>query len=312
MSFLRMGGVPVPASFALDVQATSDVAAKAEEARAFFTTENLNQLFTNFINGALGKIIDIVIAIIIWKLSKYLTKWLLKIINRGMERAGFDVGVIKFICSFAKFGVYAVVILVILDILGFQTASLIAVFGSAALALSMSLQGSLSNMAGGILILIFKPFKVGDYIISNSCEGTVVSVDILYTKLRTIDNKVVMMPNGALSNSNIVNVGAEGIRRLDINVGISYGSDVTKAKEILRDIISEYPSVMKDKGIDVVVKSLDDSCVTLETRCWVSQDTYWDTRFIFLEKFKQEFDRNGIEIPYNKLDVHLKNEETMS
>ena len=104
-----------------------------------------------------------------------------------------------------------------------------------------------------------------------------------------------MMPNGALSNSNIVNVGAEGIRRLDINVGISYGSDVTKAKEILRDIISEYPLVMKDKGIDVIVKSLDESCVTLETRCWVSQDTYWDTRFIFLEKFKQEFDRYGEE-----------------
>ena len=196
--------------------------------------------------------------------------------------------------------------LVILDILGFQTASLIAVFGSAALALSMSLQGSLSNMAGGILILLFKPFVVGDYIVSGSCEGTVVSIDILYTKLRMIDNKMVMMPNGALANSNIINVGAGGVRRLDIAVGIGYGSDVTKAKAVLRQIIEEYPLVLKDKGIDVVVKSLDESCVTLETRCWVNQDAYWDTRFIFLERFKQEFDKNGIEIPFNQLDVHVK------
>lgn len=196
--------------------------------------------------------------------------------------------------------------LIILDVLGFQTASLIAVFGSAALALSMSLQGSLSNMAGGILILIFKPFSLGDYIVACGCEGRVVSIEILYTKLKTSDNRVIMMPNGELANSNIINVGAEGVRRLDINIGIGYGSDVTKAKEILRDIVEKYPLVLREKGVTVVVKSLDDSCVTLETRCWVTQDTYWDTRFIFLEKFKQEFDKNGIEIPFNQLDVHVR------
>jgi small conductance mechanosensitive channel len=286
--------------------ATSEVAEKAEEAKAFFNRENLTNLVTQFADSALAKLIDIIIAIIIWKIAKYVIKWVLKISNKAFEKAGLDIGVIKFLCSFIKIAIYAVVLLVILDILGFQTASLIAVFGSAALALSMSLQGSLSNMAGGILILLFKPFRVGDYIISGSCEGTVVSIEILYTKLRTPDNKIVMMPNGALANSNIVNVGAEGVRRLDINVGIGYGSDVTKAKEILRGIIEEYPLVLKDKGVDVIVKSLDESCVTLETRCWVNQDTYWDTRFIFLERFKQEFDKNGIEIPFNQLDVHVK------
>jgi small conductance mechanosensitive channel len=276
--------------------ATSEVAEKAEEAKAFFNRENLTNLVTQFADSALAKLIDIIIAIIIWKIAKYVIKWVLKISNKAFEKAGLDIGVIKFLCSFIKIAIYAVVLLVILDILGFQTASLIAVFGSAALALSMSLQGSLSNMAGGILILLFKPFRVGDYIISGSCEGTVVSIEILYTKLRTPDNKIVMMPNGALANSNIV------------NVGIGYGSDVTKAKEILRGIIEEYPLVLKDKGVDVIVKSLDESSVTLETRCWVNQDTYWDTRFIFLERFKQEFDKNGIEIPFNQLDVHVKQE----
>lgn len=289
----------------LEVQ-TGEVAEKAEEARAFFNKENMTGMITQFADTAVSKVIDIIIALIIWKLSKYLIRWILKITVKALEKAGFDVGVIKFISSFIKAGVYAVVMLVILDILGFQTASLIAVFGSAALALSMSLQGSLSNMAGGILILLFKPFVVGDYIVSGSCEGTVVSIDILYTKLRMIDNKMVMMPNGALANSNIINVGAGGVRRLDIAVGIGYGSDVTKAKAVLRQIIEEYPLVLKDKGIDVVVKSLDESCVTLETRCWVNQDAYWDTRFIFLERFKQEFDKNGIEIPFNQLDVHVK------
>ncbi len=289
----------------LEVQ-TGEVAEKAEEARAFFNKENMTGMITQFADTAVSKVIDIIIALVIWKLSKYLIRWILKITVKALEKAGFDVGVIKFISSFIKAGVYAVVMLVILDILGFQTASLIAVFGSAALALSMSLQGSLSNMAGGILILLFKPFVVGDYIVSGSCEGTVVSIDILYTKLRMIDNKMVMMPNGALANSNIINVGAGGVRRLDIAVGIGYGSDVTKAKAVLRQIIEEYPLVLKDKGIDVVVKSLDESCVTLETRCWVNQDAYWDTRFIFLERFKQEFDKNGIEIPFNQLDVHVK------
>ena len=292
-------------NFMLEVQ-TGEVAERADEAKAFFNKENMTNMITQFADTAVAKVIDIIIALIIWKLSKYLIKWVLKIAAKALDKAGFDVGVIKFISSFIKAGIYAVVLLIILDILGFQTASLIAVFGSAALALSMSLQGSLSNMAGGILILLFKPFGVGDYIVSGSCEGTVVSIDILYTKLRMIDNKMVMMPNGALANSNIINVGAGGIRRLDIAVGIGYGSDVTKAKAVLRQIIEDYPLVLKDKGIDVIVKSLDESCVTLETRCWVNQDAYWDTRFIFLERFKQEFDKNGIEIPFNQLDVHVK------
>ena len=286
--------------------ALSTVSEKTKEAEAFFSADNIKKVFSQVLDWSVDKLLQIVVAVVVYKIGKQVIKWLIKICTKALERAGFDVGVIKFINSVVKIGSYCVIFLVILDILGFQTASLIAVFGSAALAVSMSLQGSLSNFAGGILIMIFRPFKVGDYIISGSCEGTVSSIDMLYTKLKTADNRVIMMPNGTLSNSNIVNVGAEGVRRLDMQIGISYGSDVTKAKELLRDIVTNYPSVDKSREISVVVKSLDASCVTIETRAWVSQEAYWDTKFILFEKFKQVFDENGIEIPYNQLDVRVR------
>ena len=286
--------------------ALSTVSEKTKEAEAFFSADNIKKVFSQVLDWSVDKLLQIVVAVVVYKIGKQVIKWLIKICSKALERAGFDVGVIKFINSVVKIGSYCVIFLVILDILGFQTASLTAVFGSAALAVSMSLQGSLSNFAGGILILIFPPFKVGDYIISGSCEGTVSSIDMLYTKLKTADNRVIMMPNGTLSNSNIVNVGAEGVRRLDMQIGISYGSDVTKAKELLRDIVTNYPSVDKSREISVVVKSLDASCVTIETRAWVSQEAYWDTKFILFEKFKQVFDENGIEIPYNQLDVRVR------
>ena len=286
--------------------ALSTVSEKTKEAEAFFSADNIKKVFSQVLDWSVDKLLQIVVAVVVYKIGKQVIKWLIKICSKALERAGFDVGVIKFINSVVKIGSYCVIFLVILDILGFQTASLIAVFGSAALAVSMSLQGSLSNIAGGILIMIFRPFKVGDYIISGSCEGTVSSIDMLYTKLKTADNRVIMMPNGTLSNSNIVNVGAEGVRRLDMQIGISYGSDVTKAKELLRDIVTNYPSVDKSREISVVVKSLDASCVTIETRAWVSQEAYWDTKFILFEKFKQVFDENGIEIPYNQLDVRVR------
>ena len=286
--------------------ALSTVSEKTKEAEAFFSADNIKKVFSQVLDWSVDKLLQIVVAVVVYKIGKRVIKWLMKICSKALERAGFDVGVIKFINSVVKIGSYCVIFLVILDILGFQTASLIAVFGSAALAVSMSLQGSLSNFAGGILIMIFRPFKVGDYIISGSCEGTVSSIDMLYTKLKTADNRVIMMPNGTLSNSNIVNVGAEGVRRLDMQIGISYGSEVTKAKELLRDIVTNYPSVDKSREINVVVKSLDASCVTIETRAWVSQEAYWDTKFILFEKFKQVFDENGIEIPYNQLDVRVR------
>ena len=268
----------------------------------------INSIVEQITHWGLSGIWKIVFALLIWFIGKKLISLSLKLLKKVFDRGSIDVGVVNFTMSIIKFALYAVLILMVIDELGIQTTSLITVFGSAALAVGMSLQGSLSNFAGGVLILIFKPFKVGDYIVVGNYEGTVRTTEILYTKLTTVDNKVVMLPNGTLSNSNIVNVGAEDFRRLDIEMSIGYSSDLKLAKTLLNTIVNNNPAVIKDRDIKVIVKSLDESCVTLETRVWVKTEDYWDTRFTLLEEYKAEFDKNGIEIPFNQMDVHIINQ----
>lgn len=268
----------------------------------------INSIVEQITHWGLSGIWKIVFALLIWFIGKKLISLSLKLLRKVFDRGSIDLGVVNFTMSIIKFALYAVLILMVIDELGIQTTSLITVFGSAALAVGMSLQGSLSNFAGGVLILIFKPFKVGDYIVVGNYEGTVRTIEILYTKLTTVDNKVVMLPNGTLSNSNIINVGAEDFRRLDIEMSIGYSSDIKLAKTLLNTIVNNNPAVIKDRDIKVIVKSLDESCVTLETRVWVKTEDYWDTRFTLLEEYKAEFDKNGIEIPFNQMDVHIINQ----
>ena len=268
----------------------------------------INSIVEQITHWGLSGIWKIVFALLIWFIGKKLISLSLKLLRKVFDRGSIDLGVVNFTMSIIKFALYAGLILMVIDELGIQTTSLITVFGSAALAVGMSLQGSLSNFAGGVLILIFKPFKVGDYIVVGNYEGTVRTIEILYTKLTTVDNKVVMLPNGTLSNSNIINVGAEDFRRLDIEMSIGYSSDLKLAKTLLNTIVNNNPAVIKDRDIKVIVKSLDESCVTLETRVWVKTEDYWDTRFTLLEEYKAEFDKNGIEIPFNQMDVHIINQ----
>lgn len=235
----------------------------------------INSIVEQITHWGLSGIWKIVFALLIWFIGKKLISLSLKLLRKVFDRGSIDLGVVNFTMSIIKFALYAVLILMVIDELGIQTTSLITVFGSAALAVGMSLQGSLSNFAGGVLILIFKPFKVGDYIVVGNYEGTVRTIEILYTKLTTVDNKVVMLPNGTLSNSNIINVGAEDFRRLDIEMSIGYSSDLKLAKTLLNTIVNNNPAVIKDRDIKVIVKSLDESCVTLETRVWVKTEDYW-------------------------------------
>jgi small conductance mechanosensitive channel len=267
--------------------------------------EQITSIVEQITHWGLTGIWKILFAIIIWFVGKKVIALCMKFLKKVFDKGSLDPGVVNFTMSIIRFALYSVLILMVIDELGIQTTSLVTVFGSAALAIGMSLQGSLSNFAGGVLILIFKPFKVGDYIVVGNLEGTVRTIELLYTKLTTADNKVVMLPNGALSNSNIVNVGAEDNRRLDIEMSIGYSSDLKLAKNILNDILAADNSILKDKEVKVIVKSLDESCVTLETRAWVKTEDYWDTRFALLEKYKSEFDKNGIEIPFNQMDVHI-------
>lgn len=279
---------------------------ETDEITRFFSIAHVKQLLNDLGNWSVSLIGKIVIAVLIWFIGKKIIRVLDKLVKKMLDRSTLDKGVVNFVVSVLKFVMYAILIMIVVDKLGFQTTSLLTLFGSAALAIGMSLQGSLSNFAGGILILIFKPFKVGDYIIVGTNEGTVKSIEILYTRLVTIDNKVVMLPNGSLSNSSIVNVGAENTRRIDIQIGIGYSSDIPKAKKLLEQVINSEQGILKDKDIMVVVKSLDESCVTLETRAWVNTADYWNVRFNLLERYKNIFDENGIEIPFNQIDVHMK------
>mgnify|MGYP000764149122 FL=1 len=290
----------------LVADAATTIQQETGEITRFFSIAHVKQLLNDLGNWSVSLIGKIVIAVLIWFIGKKIIRVLDKLVKKILDRSTLDKGVVNFVVSVLKFVMYAILIMIVVDKLGFQTTSLLTLFGSAALAIGMSLQGSLSNFAGGILILIFKPFKVGDYIIVGTNEGTVKSIEILYTRLVTIDNKVVMLPNGSLSNSSIVNVGAENTRRIDIQIGIGYSSDIPKAKKLLEQVINSEKGILKDKDILVVVKSLDESCVTLETRAWVNTADYWNVRFNLLERYKNIFDENGIEIPFNQLDVHMK------
>ena len=282
-----------------------DVKEVVKETQRFFTMNDMRTILDKFIEWCASTVGTIVWALIVWIIGKKILKALLKVLGKALDRSRLDDGVTKFMLSLSRFAGNVVLVIMIIDILGFDTTSFIAVLGSAGIALGMSLQGSLANVAGGILILLFKPFAVGDYIVAGGYEGNVTTIDLLYTKLITIDNKMVTIPNGTLSNSSIVNVASQPQRRLDIQIGIGYSSDLKLAKRLLLDAMNKQAGVLTDKDIMVVVKSLDDSCVTLETRCWVMTSDYWNVRFALLEGYKETFDDNGIEIPFNQMDVHI-------
>mgnify|MGYP000367861511 CR=1 FL=1 len=235
---------------------------------------------------ALGQ--KVLVALIIFLIGRKIISMIEKMLSRSMEHAGMDVGVTRFLRALTQFVMN--VFLLFMD-----GASIVAVLGAAGLALSLALQQSLGNFAGGLLILIMKPFRVGDYIISPSGEGKVSMVGLVYTTILTTDNKAITIPNGTLSNSTVTNVTAMDKRMLELKVGIAYEADIRTAKAVLERVYREHPMVKKDEDIKVFVDSLGDSSVVLGIRRWD-----------LLERIKLSFDEAGIEIPYNKMDVHLK------
>lgn len=255
----------------------------------------------------LGK--NVLIAIIVYFIASKLIKWILKLTTKALNKGKIEPIVVKFIYSIIKVGLYVLLFIAIVSILGIPTTTFVTLFGTVTLSVGLALQGSLANFAGGVLILIFKPFKVGDYIVACGDEGTVVGIDVFYTKLATVDNKMIVIPNGTLANSSVKNVSTMDKRRVDIQVGISYEADIAAAKSVLMEIIEKDGNILKDKPINVFVASLDASQVTLETRVWVSSDKYWDTKWALTEQYKLALDAAGIEIPFNQLSVTIKGME---
>lgn len=252
----------------------------------------------------LGK--NILLALIVYFIASRLIKWVLKLTTKALNKGKLEPMVVKFVYSIVKIGLYVLLFIAVVSILGIPTTTFVTLFGTVTLSVGLALQGSLANLAGGVLILIFKPFKVGDYIVACGDEGTVVGIDVFYTKLATVDNKVIVIPNGTLANSSVKNVSTMDKRRVDVQVGISYESDIATAKNVLMGIIDKNENVLRDKPINVFVASLDASQVTLETRVWVNSDKYWDTKWTLTEQYKLALDENGIEIPFNQLSVTIK------
>lgn len=254
--------------------------------------------------------LKVIFAILIFVIGSKLIGIIRKIIKKSLTRAGSDAGVIQFLDSFTKISLYILVIFLIAGGFGVDATSAAAVLGSAGVAIGLALQGSLSNLAGGILILILKPFRVGDYIIEDNKknEGTVSEIQIFYTKLITPDDKVIVLPNGALANNSLTNVTTTDNRRLDITVGIDYSSDLQLAKQILKAILEEENSVIKELDQNVFVDALGNSAVILGIRCYVKNEDYLATKWHILETIKYKFEENNIQIPYQKMDIHMISE----
>lgn len=272
--------------------------------------------FFETVEGYLPKVLEfgikIVLAIVILIAGKVIIGFIMKFLNKVFEKGRMEISVKKFLLSLARALLYFVLIIIICNQVGIDTTSFIALLGTAGLALGLALQGSLSNFAGGVLILLLRPFSVGDYIIDavSGKEGTVEKIDLFYTYLYTPDNRSVIIPNGNLTNSTITNVSSQDKRRVDIEAGISYNANMADAKRVIETLMEKDERILHDEQNAVVIKELAASQVTVLMRAWVRTENYWDVYFDMTEKIKDAFDKAGIEIPYNQLDVHVHRDKS--
>lgn len=267
----------------------------------------LSHIGSDLIDKAVAFGIDIIIAVIIFVVGKFIIKFILKFVDRIFAKSSADEGVAKFIHSVLKVALYSILAITICGQVGIETTSFAAIVASGGLAIGLAFEGSLSNFAGGVMILIMKPFTVGDYIESNGVEGTVYKIDIFYTSLKTVDNKSVKLPNGTLSNSILTNYSMNDKRRVDVEVGIGYDDNIELARKELERVMNSYSNIMRDETNAVVVKNLADSAIIMEVRVWVPTEYYWDCKFYLNENIRVSFDKAGISIPFNQLDVNVHN-----
>jgi small conductance mechanosensitive channel len=250
----------------------------------------------------------LLLAIVVLIVGLWIVKILVNVTNRAMERSGVETSLRKFLSALFRVLLKVLLLISVATMLGIETTSFIAILGAAGLAVGLALQGGLANFAGGVLILIFKPFKVGDFIDAQGHKGTVREITVFTTILKTPDNKTIIIPNGALSNGSMVNYSTEQKRRVDMVFGIGYGDDIGKAKQILKRIVDEDGRVLKDPAPQIVVAELADSSVNFNFRVWCAGADYWGIYFDMTEKVKLEFDKEGISIPFPQRDVHLYNQ----
>lgn len=249
----------------------------------------------------------IVLAVLLLLIGAQLIKLLRSILRKTLKRSRVDESAVKFIDSFVKYGLYFLLIVLTASWMGVDAASIVALLGSVSVAIGLALQGSLSNLAGGVLLLILKPFTLGDYIRdADGNEGTVKTIDVFYTQLTTPDQKIIVLPNGALANGSITNYTMCRKRRIDIKVGIAYEEDIRHAREVLLEALEKEVGVLADEESSVFVDSLEDSAVLLNIRCFTLTEDYWEVKWRLTEKVKYALDEAGIKIPFPQMDITLK------
>lgn len=269
------------------------------------TPDLLQQILEKAGNWLLGVGARLLISIIILAIGLKLIRKVRDGLDRSMERTGVEATLRKFLDALVYALLLGVLVFIVAEQLGIQATSLVAVMGSVGLALSLAMEKSLANFAGGVMVLLLKPFKVGDFISTSDGEGTVDCIGLVYTTLVTADNKRINIPNSNMTSNVVTNVTGDPKRKLILEIGIGYDADLKKAKMVLLDLLENHPGVMKEEDKMVVVDSLGESSVNLSARAWTKTEDYWQTRWDLLEQIKLTFDEEGIEIPYNYLNVNV-------
>ncbi len=250
--------------------------------------------------------IKLLIAVAIFVLGRWIAKAVVGVLRRVMRRTGMDDILVNFCSSILRVLLLVVVLVAALDQLGLNTTSLVAILGAAGLAIGLSLQDSLKNLAAGVMLVIFRPFKSGDFVEAGGVTGKVQEINILNTKLLTPDNKEVIVANGDVVSGTITNFTAMPTRRVDLTFGIGYGDDIDRAREIIKTVLAEHPLVLADPAPVVAVSALADSSVNFVVRPWAATDDYWQVYWDVTERVKRGFDDGGVSIPFPQMDVHLE------
>ena len=269
-----------------------------------FDLEVIGRSILEFVKGHW---LDVVAAIVIFVVGRWLAKVISKVVGKAMTKARIDVTLTSFVENLCHIGLVVLVIVAALDKLGVPTTNFAVVVGAAGLAIGFALQGSLSNFAAGVILIIFKPFKVGDFVELGGKAGTVKEIQIFNTILNSPDNVRVIVPNGQVTGNNILNYTVNGTRRIDLVVGVSYGDDLKKAQQVIEGVLAEDSRILKDPAVTVAVSELGDSSVNFVVRPWVKAGDYWNVRFDTIRNVKLALDKNGITIPFPQRDVHMKN-----
>lgn len=265
---------------------------------------NLEQHIENAIDWFWKLLPNIILAVILLIVGLWIIRFLNRMVKKFFDHKDYDLTLESFLQSFISITLKVLLFVLVVTQLGVKTSSLVAIVGAAGLAIGLALQGSLANFAGGVLILLFKPFKVGDWISAQGIDGSVKEITIFSTKLNTFGNQLAIIPNGQLSNGNVINYNAEATRRENYTVGISYGSNIKTAKDILLQICTDDERILKEPAPEVYVGALGDSSVNLTLRFWARNEVFWPAKFNVIEQSKLRFDEAGIEIPFPQRVIH--------